>query len=267
MALLREASAERVDSVAGQWLTAIDDTAPAVRLVSALGALQSLVLEADEPLSAQGFSVVKVFKDYDTHAQPSEDISSRFNPIVSQGNRLELRLRSDAVLEANALYQVTLTGVRDVANNPARDNGVTLAGTYSGSYQAEDRLAPRQDSLQVLLQGQPLTAATQLKLGSRYALSVSAVDNVQASDKLGFSYRVSADGGQTWKTDWIAIQKGQFNLDIQGDYQGFALLLRASDGRNTSERRFDAQVSAPDLTLGQFSTLPTPVEELSLIHI
>jgi len=136
VALLREASAERVDSVAGQWLTAIDDTAPAVRLVSALGALQSLVLEADEPLSAQGFSVVKVFKDYDTHAQPSEDISSRFNPIVSQGNRLELRLRSDAVLEANALYQVTLTGVRDVANNPARDNGVTLAGTYSGSYQA-----------------------------------------------------------------------------------------------------------------------------------
>ncbi|HLD68355.1 MAG TPA: IPT/TIG domain-containing protein, partial [Pseudomonas sp.] len=263
LSLLRDSSGERVDSLPAHWLAVVDDTPPKVRVISTLGALQPLVLEGDTPLSLDGFSVIKQFKDYDSHAQPSEDISARFIAPVGQGKRLELRLRADASLEPNALYTVRLNGIRDAAGNQAIGDISIQGGNYVGGYLADDRLPPRADSLSLLLEasGQPLTAATQLKSGNRYSLLASAQDNMQAADKLSFAYRLSADGGKTYRTDWIAIQKGAFSIDLAGEYQGLSLLLRASDGRNSSERRFDAQVSAPTLRLRQFSTLPTPVEE------
>src|SRR5690606_32414533 len=70
ISLLRESSGERIDSPAEQWLTVVDDTAPRVRVVRPLDAVNPLIVEAGSTLVADGFRVIKEFKDYESRPQP-----------------------------------------------------------------------------------------------------------------------------------------------------------------------------------------------------
>src|SRR5690606_30693434 len=112
--------------------------------------------------------------------------------------------------------------------------------------------------------GEPVTAATQFKQGSVYHLLVEGEDNYRSSDELRFDYRLSADGGLTYLNNWAVVGKieGTRTLVLPIDPRftnTLTLVLRADDGKFSSQRRLDFQVVAPSIGLGSpgFTTDPS----------
>ena len=278
--LIRQATGEQVDSTTVQLIQVVDDTAPVVNLVSALDYYKPLILEGSEPIQAvstSSFTVTKTFKDYDQHSQATIDISDRFAQLQSSGNRLELRLLPGASLEHNAIYEITISGLQDVYGNQVLDvNNLIVNGQYSGKFIAEDLLPPDYDSitLKQVASGEPVTDITEFKRGSNYPLIVSAEDNYVAANKLAIDYRLSTDGGLSYRTNWIRVgSDGKFNLAVGTDYQHIQLLFRVSDGTTSVTRIFTALATDPNIALSTdvqrpaFYTDPESVEELTTVKL
>ncbi|MEJ2593370.1 MAG: hypothetical protein P8178_18625, partial [Candidatus Thiodiazotropha sp.] len=266
IALVRAATDELVESASGQQLLVVDDTAPKVTLLQNLGYTDPLILRGSEPIratSAVSFSVTKTFKDYADHAQPTIDISERFDRLLSQGNNLILRLKTGSSLEHNAIYNIRIDGLQDQQGNPAQDNDSVSGGVYGETFVANDLLAPAYDSISLKLAGgAAVTPATQFKHGSSYALEVSAVDNFVTANNIVFTYRISGDGGKSYSTGWLEAKGGSIPLSVDKAFTSLQLLVRASDGTNSIERAFSAAIIDPNIESSGFSTEPSPVEEL-----
>jgi hypothetical protein len=266
--LLRSATAEQVEASADQLLLSIDDTAPNIMSVQRLGYTEALILQGAEPIRATSpvsFSVSKTFKDYETRSQQTIDVSDRFDPLLSQGDNLILRLKIGATLDHNAVYTIRIDGLQDLQGNPALDNDLVKAGVYSETFVADDLLAPAYDSISLRFSsGGEVTPATQFKRGNSYTLQLSAIDNYVDSDHIKFKYRLSSDGGLSYRTAWVDVKGREFQIDVDGTFSSLQLLVRASDGSNSIERVFNAAVSDPAIDLGSpgFATDPASVEEL-----
>ena len=88
--------------------------------------------------------------------------------------------------------------------NPVRDqSGVVSAGQYRTQFLAEDRPAPR--NLALTMAGQPVADGSSVVRGQTYLYALSAEDNYVTADKLGYSYRLSKDGGASFGA-WVTYE-------------------------------------------------------------
>ncbi|MGB1059710.1 MAG: Ig-like domain-containing protein, partial [Ketobacter sp.] len=280
IALWRRNTGEVTVTGADQRMLVIDDTRPTVNIAQQLGYSLDLVLQANEPIKAAGtnaFSVVKVFKDYDSHPAPQIDISDRFEPLRETGGTITLSLKDSSSLEHNAEYLVTISGLQDLSGNQAYDNskaGIS-GGVLSTRFVAEDLLAPDAAQLKLrYLDGSEANASDVLKRGTQLYFNIVGVDNYKAAEQISYRYRISDDGGLSYRTGWLSPGKDTkvsnlpyVPVQLDADFSSLSILLEASDGKQKVEKRFDFAVTDPELSVQAFSTNPSTVEEQTRVML
>ncbi|RFA32308.1 hypothetical protein CAL65_20010 [Alkalilimnicola ehrlichii] len=245
---------------AAELLTGIDDVPPRLITTQRLGYVEPLRLTFDEPMMADHLQVIAVVQDY-SGAEPL-DVSDRFELRVT-GNIVEARLRSGA-LEHNRIYQLVIDGLADRQGNLPVQRADLNNGRYEHEFVSQDVLPPRE--LALSLDGNPLTAATQLTRGRSYTFQPSAEDNRDPAEALRFSARVSTNGGISFGP-YQSLNQGLVYHAQESDGQ-FAVILRAEDrAGNYAEQRFDAAVVDPEIHVSPVYTAPELVEEMSRADI
>jgi hypothetical protein len=268
--LIRNETNERIDLLTR--LTAIDDTRPMISDITELSYANPVTITANEALNASGYSVIEKYRDYS--GASDQDISSQFE-LVSLGNRLLLRKLPNVSLNANRVYDITITGISDLAGNQVTNYWPVNSGTYSVSFTSQDLLAPRELTLSRTRDAQPVDAAMTLTRGRSYAFIPAAIDNLTPSDSIEYRARVSTDGGLSfgaWQRFGYRNSKTKvrepLEFDILSSFGNLAILVQATDqSGNQVTQRFEAAVIDPNIDISPVYTIPAQVDELSRANI
>ncbi|MFZ5601074.1 MAG: Ig-like domain-containing protein, partial [Pseudomonadota bacterium] len=270
LVVVRSATGETVYVDPAFLLQGLDDTAPVLdqSKVVPLAYLQPLTLPFSEAVEAASFSVTKVFKDYS--GRENADISSRFELVRLAPSALTLRLRSGQVLEDNAEYLLTISGIQDLAGNAASPGSI-----YTGRFLARDTLAPRQVNLWRVGDASKiaLNEAMELVIWRNYGFEMTAVDNYDTPDQLSYAYRLST-GFSAASTDWVSViptglpSAFRFSHIMQQQYQYFEVRPQVMDkSRNAVNAMFRTALREPVLTLESFTTTPALPEEATRVNV
>src|SRR5690606_14236511 len=119
LVIIRKETEETVFAPQQLLLTGVDDTAPVLLSGSsghkALTMSEPLRLTFDEPVSAEGYQVIKQFKDYTDSSDV--DISNRFELVNIAAQSISLRLLPGQLLDADATYRIVINGIADSAGD------------------------------------------------------------------------------------------------------------------------------------------------------
>src|SRR5690606_1108609 len=265
LVIIRKETEETVFAPQQLLLTGVDDTAPVLLSGSsghkALTMSEPLRLTFDEPVSAEGYQVIKQFKDYTDSSDV--DISNRFELVNIAAQSISLRLLPGQLLDANATYRIVINGIADSAGNLALGGSLTEAGRYSANLTAPDTLAPRNLRLVRLTDGIDVNEAMQLTKGRSHRFMLSAIDNYTAASAINYRYRIATAFGAP-ETGWLQPgRENVFTFDALEHHVYMEVLVEARDGNNSpvAIQTFRASLRDPVIELESFHTNPAEPEE------
>src|SRR5690606_35437956 len=265
LVIIRKETEETVFAPQQLLLTGVDDTAPVLLSGSsghkALTMSEPLRLTFDEPVSAEGYQVIKQFKDYTDRADV--DSSNRFELVNIAAQSINLRLLPGQLLDANATYRIVINGIADSAGNLALGGPLTEAGRYSANLTAPDTLAPRNLRLVRLTDGIDVNEAMQLTKGRSHRFMLSAIDNYTAASAINYRYRIATAFGAP-ETGWLQPgRENVFTFDALEHHVYMEVLVEARDGNNSpvAIQTFRASLRDPVIELESFHTNPAEPEE------
>ena len=273
--LVRNETEEIVNSPTESLLITVDDTLPTVTVEERFEKQGQLVITADEPIltdSVRSFSVIKEIRDYSDLANTSIDISDRFDDLVISGNSVTLRLHYGDVMEANAVYTIVITGIRDASGNKPLNHPDIVDGNYSSSYQGVDTLAPVVDYITLLQKntGMVVDASTVLTAGASYQFGITAHDNFVQAESLAYYYRISYGNSSSSNSSWMPLNYYTKTLavDVESDKQLLTIEVKVQEGSRSGLKSIPILLKQPMLELsGGLNTVPSIVQESMLTEL
>src|SRR5690606_24628721 len=265
--VIRDVTAEQIESAV---LTVIDDTEPVISGVKNYYYEQPLSINADEPMMLSAFQVERTL--YANGAVTVADVTAQFEAVhKNNGKTVELAHRAGTYTEHNSEYRFTITGLTDLAGNrPATSGAMKADGRFISVSKTLDREAPVNVRLINDATGELINGATVLKRAKVHCLRIVADDNMSASDKLSYKYRISQNQGLNYGPELTqggnvnaACSKGAIAVSVGINQADLTLKMLVSDGSQMTEKVQSVALIDPQINFAGFTTAPEIVEEVS----